>query len=141
MMVVAAALLMVALAVGTVAATGKLWRSPAHPTIGINNVYNIGNDYGLDAAPSSILRVWMETGSAVRSASSRWARRTTRRPSAGSTAPRETSPSRTAAARWGVAVTLMLDGPLVDVDGDPSWYSLQRLSGGGTVLPRSDPLR
>jgi hypothetical protein len=124
MMVVAAALLMVALAVGTVAATGNLWRAPAHQTIGINNVYEIGNAYGADPVDNTILRLWMETGSASEKCLVTLGEANHSPTVGGIYCSSRYVTLADARGHWGVMVTLMLDGPLVDVDGDPSWYSL-----------------
>lgn len=128
MMVVAAALLMVALAVGTVAATGNLWRAPAHQTIGINNVYNIGNAYGLDPAPSTILRAWMETGSASEKCLVTLGEANHSPTVGGIYCSSRYLTLADGRGHWGVMVTLMLDDPLVDVVVDEqveaSWYSL-----------------
>ncbi len=120
----AAALLTVALAVGTVAGAGNFWRAPAHPTIGINNVYHIGNAYGGEPVDNTVLRLWMETGSATEKCLVTMGEANHAPTVGGLYCSSRYVTLADQHEHWGVMVTLVLDGPLVDVDGDPSWYSL-----------------
>ena len=148
--VVAAAALMVAtLAVGTVAGAGKLWKAPPFSSIGIKNVYYIGNDYALGGPGSTILRVWMETGSASEACLATMGE-ANHAPNVDtiycSSRKVDLGDSRD---HWGVAVTLFLAGSLVD---DPSytdhpllipaWYSLNVYQEGARFFgsPRLCPM-
>jgi len=126
--VVAGAALMVgAITVGTVAAVANTWKAPPFSSIGINHVYFIGNEYGEGGPDSSVLRVWMETGSqsekclvTIGEANHApavdgiycWSRLIT---------------LEDGRDHWGVMVTLALPVPLTDPEynePDPAWYSL-----------------
>jgi hypothetical protein len=128
--VAAAALMAVVLAVGTVAGVGHLWKAPPFSSIGINNVYNIGSDFDVNPDPEgSILRVWMETGSASEKCLAMMGEAYT------VTAVDEFFCSSRGVTLddgnvlWGVYLTLVLAGELADVEVsegvfDPGWYSL-----------------
>ena len=131
LVVVTAAVLMAAvLAVGAVAGVGHLWKAPPFSSIGINNVYNIGNDFDVNPDPeSSTLRVWMETGSASEKCLVTMGEAYT------ATAVDESFCSSRGVTledgnvHWGVYVSLMLAGQLSDVEVgegvfEPGWYSL-----------------
>lgn len=125
-----AALMVTTLGVGTVAGAGNLWKAPPFSSIGMKNVYNIGNDYALGGPGSTVLRVWMETGSASEACLATMGE--------GNHTPSvETMycSSRYVTLadnrqHWGVALTLVLAGPLEDDPSysDPSlvpaWYSV-----------------
>ena len=124
-MVAAAALMVATLAVGAVAGAGNLWKAPPFSSIGINNVYYIGSDFDVNPDPeNAILRVWMETGSAsekclvtMGEANHAVAVEQTYCSSRGVTFEDDS-------VHWGVYITLILAAELIEVDGDPSWYSL-----------------
>ena len=130
--VIAAAAMMVAtLAVGTVAAgTGSFWKAPPFSSIGIKNVGPIGNDYALGGAGSTILRLWMETGSGSEACLATMGE-ANHAPTVGTVyCSSRFVTLEDNKQHWGVAVTLFLDGPLED-DASytdpflvPAWYSL-----------------
>lgn len=120
----AAALLLATFAAGTVAGVGNTWKAPPFASIGIRNVYDIGNAYGGEPTGNTILRFWMETGS-----SSEACLATMGEANHAPTVDAIYCSSRYVTLpggdqHWGVMLTLLLAGPLEDVDGDPSWYSL-----------------
>jgi hypothetical protein len=130
----AVALIVATLAVGTVAGSGNLWKAPPFSSIGIHNVYYIGNDFALGEPPGEILRVWMETGSASEKCLATMGE-------ANHSPLVETIycssrfvPLEDNRGHWGVVLTLFLAEPLVDVDGDPSWYSLNVYQEGATTF-------
>jgi hypothetical protein len=107
-------------------------KAPPLASIGIKNVSNVGNDYALGPAPGEILRVWMETGSASEACLA-----TMGEANHAPTVQTLYCSSRNVTLadgkkHWGVALTLFLAGPLVDVaapegavNWDPkSWYSV-----------------
>ena len=131
LVVVPAAVLMAAvLAVGTVAAVGNLWKAPPFASIGINNVYGIGSDFDVNPDPeASVLRVWMETGSASEKCLAMMGEAYT------VTAVDEFFCSSRGVTledgnvHWGVYLTLVLAGELADVEVSEGvvelgWYSL-----------------
>lgn len=122
--VAAVALMVVTLAVGTVAGTGNLWKAPPFSSIGIKNVYYIGNTFGEGGPESTVLRVWMETGSASEACLA-----TLGEANHAVAVDQLYCSSRNVTLldgkqHWGVFLTLVLAAPLEDVDGDPSWYSV-----------------
>ncbi|TAJ99077.1 MAG: hypothetical protein EPO36_13275 [Chloroflexota bacterium] len=135
-----AALMVATLAVGTVAASGNLWKAPPFASIGIHNVYYIGTDFDVDPDPeNAILRVWMETGSA-----SEKCLVTMGEANHAPAVDQIYCSSRGVTlddgqVLWGVYVTLMLGGEPIDVDGDPSWYSLNVYQEGARFF--GDPFR
>lgn len=118
------------LALVAAAAGGGLWKAPPFTSIGIKNVYYIGNDFAPGGPGSGILRVWMETGSASEACLTTVGE--------GNHAPSVETiycSSRFVTLQdnkghWGVYVTLVLVGPLEDdlsyTDPVliPAWYSL-----------------
>ena len=119
----AAAIVAITLAVGSVVGAGNLWKAPPFSSIGINNVYNIGNDFALGGAGSTILRVWMETGSSSEKCLATMGE-ANHAPTVDTIyCSSRNLPLADGGSHWGVVVTLFLAGPLEDVDGDPSWYS------------------
>ena len=137
--VVAASLLVAGLAVGTAAAVGNTWKAPPFSSIGINNVYFIGNQYGGEPADNDILRFWMETGSSTEACltSIGEANHSPDVDTVYCSSRYVTLPG--GHQRWGVMVTLHLEGPLVDVDGEPSWYSVNVYQEGAKFY--GDPIR
>jgi len=96
----------------------------------LKNVYFIGNDFALGGPGSQVLRVWMETGSASEACLT-----TLGEANHAPTVDAVYCSSRNVLLadgklHWGVAVTLMLAGPLEDdaTYSDPvlvpAWYSL-----------------
>ena len=115
------ALALVGLSVGAVAGVGGTWKAPPFASIGIHNVYEIGNGFDISGgAEQPILRVFMETGSASEACLTSLGE--------GNHTPTVASiycSSRTPVGHApGVIVTLFVDGPLETIDGDPAWYSL-----------------
>ncbi len=122
--------LVASLAMVATAAGGGFWKAPPFSSIGIKNVYYIGNDFALGGSGSQILRVWMETGSASEACLA----------TMGEANHAPTVDSLYCSSRyvtladgkkhWGVAVALFLAGPLENDESYqdppliPAWYSL-----------------
>jgi hypothetical protein len=123
--VAAAALMVATLAVGAVAGATNFWKAPPFSSIGIYNVYGIGSDFDVNPDPdNAILRVWMETGSASEKCLA-----TLGEANHAVAVDQMYCSSRGVTledgnVHWGVYLTLQLAAELVDVNGDPSWYSL-----------------
>jgi hypothetical protein len=127
----------------------RAWTGPVawnqRGLIGIHNVYFIGNEYGLnpdESGVSSILRVWMETGSPSEACLATMGE-AYHAPSVDTlycSSRFVTFDDST--QHWGVVLTLMLAGPLVDVEVnetmEPSWYSVNVYQEG--ALSYGDPM-
>jgi hypothetical protein len=134
--VILASLVLIVTSVGVAAAVGGTWKAPPFASIGIKNVYYIGNEYDISGgADQPILRVFMETGSASEACLTSLGE--------ANHAPTVSSiycSARTPAGhRPGVMVTLFVDGTLDAVDGDPAWYSMNVYQEGAGIF--GEPLR
>ncbi len=118
---VVAALVLVAATVGAVAAVGGSWKAPPFSSIGIKNVYFIGNDYDLTGGGNPpVLRFFMDTGSASEACLTSLGE--------GNHTPNVASifcsSRHPVGHNWGVVVTMLPDAPLEMLNGDPAWYSV-----------------
>jgi hypothetical protein len=113
--------------------------------IGIHTVYFIGNDFALGGPGSTILRVWMETGSPSEACLA-----TMGEANHAPTVQTLYCSSRLVTLadgeqHWGVALTLFLDGALEDNPTQaeeilvPAWYSINVYQEGATFW--GDPIR
>ena len=93
--------------------------------IGIHNVYGIDKTFDTNSDPTNaILRVWMETGSQSEACLA-----TLGEANHSPAVDQLNCSSRHVTLadgnqHWGVHLTMVLAGELVDVNGEPSWYSV-----------------
>jgi hypothetical protein len=130
-----AAVALIAATVGAAAAMGQ-GKAPPFASIGIHNVYNIGNQYDLtDGGDPPILRVFMETRS-----SSEACLVTLGEANHAPTVDGLYCSSRHPSGHgWGVMVTLFPAGILENVGEDPAWYSMNVYQEGAKYF--GEPIR
>ena len=138
--VVAASLLVAALAVGTAAAVGNTWKAPPFSSIGINNVYFIGDTFAEGGPDSTVLRVWMETGSRSEKCLVTIGEANHAPVVDGIFCSSRNVTLGDGAGHWGVLVTLVLPAPLTEYNqpDDPAWYSLNVYQEGARLF--GDPI-
>lgn len=116
------------LLLATAVAGGGFWKAPTFASIGINNVYYIGDAYGEGGPDSQVLRVWMETGSSTEKCLATMGEANHAPTVDGLYCSSRQIVLADNQAHWGLMVTLVLPEPLTlpqwDWAGDPAWYSL-----------------